>query len=135
MPSFVVTFEDVAYLSVPSGRDPLEFNASEYELAGFSEVARREGVLFPEGVSAVVRAAATPDDSLFEAGRDESGDVKLFVSIDLLVEAPEEDAAERMNPPVHLLTRVADLLSPEFAFENAWEAVCAEPAEVQAPAP
>lgn len=90
---------------------------SEQEALGFTEVSLAQGTL-PKGVAAVIGGYVTDDD---EQG---DSDIHVFVHIDLLVDADSEDQAERMAPPVDLLTKISDLMTGEFSLDlesNSWE--------------
>jgi len=117
MPLFDVTFEDVGFLTK---EELSELELSESELAGFTATSIEEGT-FPEGVVGVMKASWSPDDSVHEGGKDEEGDIKVFVSITLRVEAEDEDEADYMDAPVGLLTKVTDMLSTEIDLEGNWE--------------
>lgn len=132
MPQFLVTFEDVAFCS-PAADDEVELELTEAELGGFNDTSVAEKT-FPEGVLAVRKCTATPDDSVHKKGRDSDGDVKLFVSIDLLVEAEDLDEAYEFEPPVALLAKLADMLSDDLDLEGEWDNNGADPVDA-APAP
>lgn len=134
MAIFTVTFEDVAFTSLPKARDPIEMELTEQELIGISETMQAEKT-FPPGVTWVSKVYATPDDSVYKNGR-RDGEVKLFVSVDLLIEAADEEAAEAFDPPVDLLTKLVDMLpeGAELHLERQWESLMAEAAESPAPA-
>lgn len=132
MAIFVVTFEDVAFSSDP-GLDPEKMEVGEADARSFTDAAAAEGVL-PRGVMGLAGARCSADDSVNEGGRDPDGDLKIFVSVRLLVEADDLDAAEAIDPPAEFLTRVSDMMSTEISLECNWEVLEAEPLE-NAPAP
>lgn len=70
MPLHDVTFEDVGFTS--RKRD-FSAEPGENAIAAFNADA-------PEGVS-LVSISASPDDSVHEGGKDESGEYKVFVSV------------------------------------------------------
>lgn len=115
MPLFAVQFEDVAFHS-----QECEVELSDMELLGYNETMIAEGN-FPEGVKGVLKAYATPDDSVYEEGKDEEGDYKSFVCINLLIEADDADEAMDFDPPEDLLTKVTDMISTDLDLEGNWE--------------
>jgi len=117
MPLFDVTFEDVGFLTDESLS---ELELSESECGGFTDTSLAEGT-FPKGVVGLVKASWSPDDSVYKGGKDEEGDIKVFVSITLRVEAEDESEADYMTPPEGLLTRITDMLGTEIGLEGNWE--------------
>lgn len=115
MPLFAVQFEDVAFHS-----EEREIELTEMELLGFNETMIAEGN-FPAGVKGVLKAYATPDDSVYEDGKDEEGDYKSFVCINLLIEADDADEAMEFEPPEDLLTKVTDMIATDLSLEGNWE--------------
>lgn len=116
---FRCTIEDVAFTSMSKEHDPIELDLSENFLIGYSKTKREERT-FPEGVLAVLKTTARPDDSVYEDGRDSSG-VKLFVSIDLLIDAESQCDFPDTDRLINLLTHLTDQLSTELDLEGSWE--------------
>lgn len=120
MNQFKVTFESTGYTQ---DKAILDATLSEHAALGFSETTKSEAG-FPPGILAVVGGYITEDDG--QDGRE----IKVFVSVSLLVEAVSESEAEALSPPEDLLTKVADMLGRDFTGncaleleEHAWEVV------------
>jgi hypothetical protein len=99
MSKFQVTFEDSAFTSEKSALGK-ELSAESLRVLNKQVVCA-----FPAGVSQVISARISADDDEVE-----DGDFKVFVSIDLLMDADSEDAAEGFRPPAELLGKIADRL-------------------------
>lgn len=122
---FEVTFESTGFTN---SKSILDATCSEQEAKAINEAIAATGG-FPAGIVGVVRGYITPDDG------QGSRDIKVFASVTLLVEAASEDAAEAIEAPETVLTKVTDLMGRDKSGENvleleehAWEVVQAEPA-------
>lgn len=120
MKRFVVTIEDTAGSSLGIESDPIEHALSSTEMRAYIETRAKEGTL-PSGVVGLIDAHTAPDDSIYENGRDEDDDVKLFVSIGLVVEAEDFDDAEDMTIPEAMLNEIAAMLGDDLDLEGNWE--------------
>lgn len=135
MPKYVVSFDNVAFSgSIPKANDPVELELSEAELGGFNDTKTAEGT-FQKGVVGVAHCRANPDDSVYKNGRDETGDLKLFVSIGLIVEADNEDQAEQIEPDREMLATLTDMLADGLDLEETWDMLESEPYVEKAPSP
>jgi hypothetical protein len=109
-----VTFEATAFVADPS---LYEGCVMQDTLIGYNDAARIAGLLPPE-VMAVTSARISVDDDQPE------GDAKIFISVTLLVDLPEDQAA-RIPVPEQLLNTVAALIptegAPGFDIDAAWE--------------
>lgn len=131
MPQFRTTFECTAFAG--AGVDP-DLGLTEAECDGVTSTFLAEGT-FPQGVLGVLGAHVAVDDSVHAEGRDQGGDVKIFVSIDLLIEAADEEAAEEFAPPKDLLSRISDMVSTDYSLDGDWEVLDAQLFEAPASAP
>ena len=116
MPVYEVTFDDVGFGCEPDAFAELT-QEQIAELTG--EWLNRQS--FPDGVIGLVGATLSVDDSVYDRGEDEDGDVKCFVSVCLLVEANEYSEAESMDNPDRLLRFVANKLDSDVDLEGNWE--------------
>lgn len=104
---FKLSFEAAGFTN---DRALLECEFSQNEAQGFTEASLAEGT-FPAGVLAVIGGHITEDD-----GQGKS-DIRVFVRIDLLVEASSEVDAKNMAPDEDLLTRIADLIAVDYDLD------------------
>jgi hypothetical protein len=121
MPRFTVNFDKTAFVpNTKKNRDGFELTNEEVRALS-SELAASGA--FPEGISGVTRVTANPDDVIRKGE-----DVKMFVSIDLTVEADDEDEARYTRAPGALLAAIAGRLHPELAdLTYGWEVLETEP--------
>ena len=126
MPRFEVQFDDVGFTgdsslagSEMSGAQLAEFNALALRNGGFSEQ-----------VLAVLGASISNDD-----GQESADEIKIFATVKLLVEAPDERHAQDILPPDEILNLAAGQLVAgdvsALGLEGNWEAIDAEPHEVR----
>ena len=97
---------------------------------GFNDQTTQDGE-FPDGVVGVVTGYITEDD-----GQGKS-DIKVFVSVTLLVEAEDAGAAESFETPVGLLTTLADVMGTIedeclLSLDGDWEVVDVEKVQTKA---
>lgn len=116
MPQYHVVYEDVGYTSQP-GDFERELDAGQVE--SLNAALGDKGLLGPR-VLGVRKANTANDDSVYRDGRDGDGGLKAFVSVTLVIEAADEDAAE-IEPPEAVLDMVREALAPEFDMEGTWE--------------
>jgi hypothetical protein len=109
---FQVTFEDVGFT------DDRRLGGTELDgeaIAAFNAT----NTPFASPVLELLGAHIAEDDH--QAGKD----IKVFVSIDLLIEAKSEDLAERIAPPTALLEKIQALLFQAAAkgvdMQGHWE--------------
>lgn len=119
MPQLKLTVEDISFTTDPE-LDGLEM--TEDEVVEINEKASQAG-FFEDGVLAVLAARVTEDED-----QEDEDERKVFVSIDLRVDAASEDDAEAMEPSSDLLDMVAAAFLPQdadAARENNWEVLSA----------
>lgn len=112
---FKLTIEDVSYTGDPD-LDGLAM--SNEDLEAVNAEGRDEGLL-GDGILKVLGAHVAEDEN--QEGEDER---KVFVSVDLLVEADSVEDAESLEPPADLLDKVATAFLPDdvdAAREAHWE--------------
>lgn len=127
---FRMTYDCTAYSSAPKTSDPIELKADINAIEALNE--KKETIPgWPAGVVAVTDAEATPDNSVHENGRTSDG-VKLFVSIEFLLEADGEAGVLAFEPDKVWLEALAEVLLHDFDFEESWDLLDWEPAS---PAP
>lgn len=122
---FKVTFESTGFTN---SKSILDATCSEQEAKSVNEAISSKGG-FPTDVLGIVEGYITPDEG------QGSRDIKVFASVTLLVEADSEDAAETIDAPEAVLTKVTDLMGRNEAGEYvleleelAWEVVQVEKA-------
>jgi hypothetical protein len=111
---FKVTFEASGFTN---SKELVGQACSEQEAKGYTEVSLAEKT-FPKNVLAVLGGRISDDDEQGER------DIHVFVCVDLLVEVSGEEAAERVAPPIDLLTKISDLMSRGFDLDleaHSWE--------------
>src|SRR5690554_2203798 len=116
MPKFLVTFDKTAFVpNVKANKDGFEL--TDAKVAALSDEMKAAD-LFPEGILAIRRVPANPDDT-----NRRGEDIKTFVTIDLVVRADDEDDAHYVKPPGALLSRIAMELGPvlEDLSTSGWE--------------
>jgi len=103
---FEVSFESVAWVH---GRGAMEsiHDLPQSFLDGFNETARNEGLL-PVGVCEIKSTYIQEDES--NALCSDNSGMKIYVGVVLLVEADVAREAKSFEPPVDLLTKVADAM-------------------------
>ncbi|MDO9179469.1 MAG: hypothetical protein Q7U16_14305 [Agitococcus sp.] len=118
MALYKVYFEEVGYLDNDSA---VNSEVTEHEAMGFTEQSVKEG-LFPANIVGVTGGYITADDAQGDC------DIRCFVRISLIVQADSLQQANRMTPPVDLLTKVLDMLVQSdtpvsFEAEDNWAVV------------
>lgn len=124
MDKFEVSFEAVAWVS---GRGVMESipDLPQSFLDGFNEAAQKEGWL-PAGVCEIKGTYIQEDES--NDSCTDNSDMKINVGVALIVEAGGASEAESFEPPVDLLTKIADAMVVVDGvclaeLERAWEVV------------
>lgn len=126
MPRFAVNYDKTKFVPEGSSADGIEMDAAE--LVAAFEAAKAEG-LVPDGVSGISRATANADDVIRKGE-----DTKLFVSIDLIIEADSDDDAHYAAVPGKLLAFVAERLHPDLdGMESGWDVLETTPVPEAAP--
>lgn len=112
-----LTFDNVALSSAPPSQDPIELEAGLDAVAAFN-ASRPDG--WPDAVQTVTKVTASPDDSVYANGR-RDGVAKLFASVEVLVAADSESAAEAIAPGNDWLAKAVALLAHELELEDTWD--------------
>lgn len=111
---FKVTFEATGFTNSHTLADQA---FSQQEAESFTEAALAEGS-FPKNVLAVLGGRIAEDDD--QGGKD----IRVFVCVDLLIEAKNEVSAERVRPSAVLLEKISDRMSSESNLDllaGSWE--------------
>jgi hypothetical protein len=124
---FQVTFEDVGFTDDQALKDA---SLSQDEVAKFNQKAK-QAKLFKRPVLELLGAHFAEDD---EQGK---SDIKVFLSVDLLLDTSFIEHAENAAPPTAVLTEVQDALLKKAKkpvdLQGNWENVMAtEPEEIAA---
>lgn len=116
-----LTFDNVAFSSAPPAADPIELEADLEKMEAFND-SRPGAKDWPEAILAITAVKASPDDSVYENGRQDGG-VKLFVSVEVLIDAENEKAVEALAVNGEWLKMTAGLLQHdhELDFEETWD--------------
>jgi len=106
MKKFSVTFQSAGFVNSRETADKIVTN-DEYGIeapfcGGFSDQSTKEGSL-PDGVTSVIAGYIKEEEQLCNS-------IKVLVSICLAIEASDTDDAESFDPPVDLLTKLADVM-------------------------
>jgi len=119
MPNYKTDFEATAFTD---DRSVLDSTLSGPQAKAFSKICQEEG-LFPPGVVSILEARISEDD-----GQDDN-DIHCFVCVDLELAVDSEKQAECFDPPVALLTRIAEHIVGDLGIDlerDSWEAVATE---------
>lgn len=137
MPTFRITFETTAFGGEAGASDEVPHGS----LAEIFEAVRADlGDRMPSAVVGLASASHSVDDSVYDGGMDEEGDVKSFVTVALLVEVDGEEDANRFaeNPGrevLEFLDRVSGAFAEGLEPEDAWEHADGPDQEFPTPAP
>lgn len=104
MPLYKVQWDGVGFTNLKSRT---ENEMTEAEAAKFTRKLKKAGQI-PEGVLSVFHASVAPDEK-------HDGEWKVFVGIELIVEAADMLSVERSEAPEDFLLLVADKMSRQDA--------------------
>lgn len=114
-----LTFDNVGFSNAPASQDPIELEAAIDTIEAFNN-SRAGDTAWPAAVLAVTKVTANPDDSVYTHGR-RDGVVKLFASVEVLVDAETEGAAAALTLNNDWLSKAVALLSHELDLEETWD--------------
>ena len=115
MPLFNVKWDGMGFTSK---KKMTEQELSQAQATRLTKKLRTAGQM-PQGVVRIVQASVSPDAC-------DGGEWKVFVSVELVVEARSESDAERAQPPVDFLLMVADKMvkgdaDAEYGIRDSFE--------------
>ena len=111
---FAVNYENVGFTSEEF--DPDEPIASPDEIKAVSDL------IFETSNLRLLDITASIDDSVYKNGRDDYGDIKIFVSTIIEVEADNEDEALDFQPPEKVFRIINEKFLGNLDMEDDWEA-------------
>lgn len=114
-----LTFDNVAFSKAAAIWDPIELEAEIDDIEAFNQ-ARAGDATWPAAVLAVTKVTANPDNSVYSHGR-RDGVVKLFASVEVLVDAESEGAAAALTLNNDWLSKAVALMGHELDLEETWD--------------